>query len=154
MTLEPGVRESRRVHGSAGARDATLQARSRRNGAPIAGPRRQQEEAAGNFPLGWDLRAGEGTDWGTRFGHPRPGPCSGEILCGCDAYCSGGLLCPQIHPAGLLIILLSFGAWVIALGGVGGAQQNCASGASALRSGPKSPLHRRRAGTNFPEDLS
>ena len=34
----------------------------------------------------------------------------------------------QIHPAGLLIILLSFGAWVVALGGVGSATSNCASG--------------------------
>ena len=40
----------------------------------------------------------------------------------------------QIHPAGLLIILLSFGAWVIALGGVGGSQQNCAAGARAAAS--------------------
>jgi hypothetical protein len=34
----------------------------------------------------------------------------------------------QIHPAGLLITLLSFGAWVVALGGVGGATQNCVNG--------------------------
>jgi hypothetical protein len=34
----------------------------------------------------------------------------------------------QIHPAGLLIILLGFGAWVVALGGVGSATSNCASG--------------------------
>lgn len=33
----------------------------------------------------------------------------------------------QIHPAGLLIILLSFGAWVVALGGVGGSTQSCVS---------------------------
>lgn len=33
----------------------------------------------------------------------------------------------QIHPMGLIIILLSFGAWVVALGGVGASQQTCSS---------------------------
>jgi hypothetical protein len=48
----------------------------------------------------------------------------------------------QIHPAGLLITLLSFGAWVVALGGVGGATQNCVNGgiSSATSANPQASV--------------